>query len=110
MLRNELIQKEMVECSLTSKNWEQSIKIKIIVNTAFILCYNSSCLNCMCVFSTLNVSNTLEPRYNTVRYNTNSDITWMRVGPQFLPSLLFSYLLNRSMFSKRVNTVIKTVR
>ena len=27
---------------------------------------------------------TLEPRYNTVRYNTNSDIRRMRVGPQFL--------------------------
>ena len=28
MLRNELIQKEMVECSLTSKNWEQKHKNK----------------------------------------------------------------------------------
>ena len=52
---------------------------------------------------------TLEPRYNTVRYNTNSDITRMCVGPQFLPNLPFSYLLNVSMFSKRVNTVIKMV-
>ena len=52
---------------------------------------------------------TLEPRCNTVRYNTNSDITRMRVGPTFLPNLPLSYLLNISMFSKRVNTVIKTV-
>ena len=42
MLRNELIQKEMVECSQTSKSKEKSIKIKIILNIAFILCYNSS--------------------------------------------------------------------
>ena len=53
--------------------------------------------------------NTLEPRYNTVRYNMNLDITRMRVGPQFLPNLPFSYLLNGRMFTKRVNTVIKTV-
>ena len=37
MLRYELIQKEMVECSQTSKSKEQSIKIKIILNIAFIL-------------------------------------------------------------------------
>ena len=45
-------------------------------------------------------SNTLEPRYNTIRYNTNSDITRMRFGPQFFPNL---------PFFRRVNTVIKTV-
>ena len=28
MLRNELIQKEMVECSQTSKSWEQKHKTK----------------------------------------------------------------------------------
>ena len=55
------------------------------------------------------IVSTLEPRYNTVRYNMNSDITRMRIGPQFLPNLPFSYLLNGSMFSKRVNTVIKMV-
>ena len=41
MLRNELIQKEMVDCSQTSKSKEQKHKIKIILNIAFILCYNS---------------------------------------------------------------------
>ena len=39
MLGYELIQKEMVDCSQTSKSKE---KIKIILNIAFILCYNSS--------------------------------------------------------------------
>ena len=42
MLRNELIQKEMVECGQSSKNKEQKHKIKIIFNIAFILCDNSS--------------------------------------------------------------------
>ena len=42
MLRNELIQKEMVDCSQTSKSKEQKHKIKIILNIAFILCYNSA--------------------------------------------------------------------
>ena len=42
MLHNELIQKEMVECSQTSKSKEQKHKIKIILNIVFILCYNSS--------------------------------------------------------------------
>ena len=43
MLRNELIQIEMVDCSQTSKSKEQKHKkIKIILNIAFILCYNSS--------------------------------------------------------------------
>ena len=55
MLCNELIQKEMAECSQTS------MKIKIIIHIAFILCYNSSWLNCMCVFSILNVSDTILP-------------------------------------------------
>ena len=41
MLRNELIQKEMVECGQSSKNKEQKHKIKIIFNIAFILCDNS---------------------------------------------------------------------
>ena len=41
MLCNELIQKEMVDCSQTSKSKEKkNIKIKIILNIAFILCYN----------------------------------------------------------------------
>ena len=40
MLRYELIQKEMVECSQTSKSKKQSIKIKIILNIAFILYYS----------------------------------------------------------------------
>ena len=39
MLRNELIQRKMVDCSQTSKSKE---KIKIILNIEFILCYNSS--------------------------------------------------------------------
>ena len=65
MLCNGLIHKEMVECSQTSKSKEQKhIKIKIILSIAFILCYNSSCLNCMCVSSKLNVSDTILP--NTV--------------------------------------------
>ena len=38
---------------------------------------------------------TLEPRYNTVRYNMNSDITRMRVGPQFFPNLPFFISLER---------------
>ena len=42
MLRNELIQKEMVGCSQTSKSKGQKHKIKIILNIVFILCYNSS--------------------------------------------------------------------
>ena len=45
MLRNELIQKEIVECSQTSKSKEQkhkNIKRKIILQIAFILCYDSS--------------------------------------------------------------------
>ena len=42
MLRNELIQKEMVDCSQSSKSKDKSIKIKIILNKASILCYNSS--------------------------------------------------------------------
>ena len=42
MPRNELIYKEMVECSQTRKSNEQKLKIKIILNIAFILCYNSS--------------------------------------------------------------------
>ena len=42
MLRNELIQKEMVDCSQTSKSKGKKHKIKIILNIAFILCYNSS--------------------------------------------------------------------
>ena len=41
MLRNESIQKEMIECSLTSKSKEQNIKVKIILNIAFIIWYNS---------------------------------------------------------------------
>ena len=39
----------------------KSIKIKIILNIAFILCYSSSWLNCMCVFSVLNLSDTILP-------------------------------------------------
>ena len=42
MLRNELIQKEMVDCSQTIKSKEQKHKIKIILNITFILCYSSS--------------------------------------------------------------------
>ena len=43
MLLNELIQKEMVDCSQTSKSkGQKSIKIKNILDIAFILCYNSS--------------------------------------------------------------------
>ena len=43
MLRNELIHKEMVECSQTSKSREQKQKKKkIILNIAFILYFNSS--------------------------------------------------------------------
>ena len=42
MLHNELIQKEMVECSQISKSNEQKQKIKMILNKAFFLCYNSS--------------------------------------------------------------------
>ena len=61
------------------------------------------------IFGKVSVRGTLEPRYNTVGYNMNSDITRMRVGPQFLPNLPFLYLFDVSMFSKRVNTVIKTV-
>ena len=38
---------------------------------------------------------TLEPRYNTIRYNTNSDITRMRFGPQFFPNLPFFISLER---------------
>ena len=38
---------------------------------------------------------TLEPRYYTVRYNTNSDITRVRVGPQFSPNLPFFISLER---------------
>ena len=62
------------------------------------------------IYSLYTLYDTLEPRYNTGRYNTNSDITRMRIGPQFFPNLPFSLLLNVSMFSKRVNTVIKTVK
>ena len=39
--------------------------------------------------------NTLEPRYNTIRYNTNSDITRMRFGPQFFLNLPFFISLER---------------
>ena len=43
MLRNELIQKEMVDCIVRlARARNKSIKIKIILNIAFILCYNSS--------------------------------------------------------------------
>ena len=42
MLRNELIEKEMVECSQTSKSKGQKRKIKVILNIVCILCYNSS--------------------------------------------------------------------
>ena len=42
MLRSELIQKEIVECSQTSKCKKQKHKIKIILSIAFVLCYNSS--------------------------------------------------------------------
>ena len=43
MLCNELIQKEIVDCSQISKSKvKKSIKIKIILNISFILCYNSS--------------------------------------------------------------------
>ena len=38
---------------------------------------------------------TLEPRYNTIRYNTNSDITRMGFGPQFFPNLPFFISLER---------------
>ena len=38
---------------------------------------------------------TLEPRYNTIRYNTNSDITRMRFGPQFFLNLPFFISLER---------------
>ena len=42
MPHNELIQKEMVECSQTSKSKGQKHEIKNILDKAFILCYNSS--------------------------------------------------------------------
>ena len=42
MLHNEVIQKEMVECSQTSKSKKKNHKMKIILNIVFILCYNSS--------------------------------------------------------------------
>ena len=44
MLRNELIQKEMVELTVVSlaRARNKSIKIKIILNIAFIHCYNIS--------------------------------------------------------------------
>ena len=42
MLRNELIHKKTVECSLTSESKEQKHEIKIILNIAVILRYNSS--------------------------------------------------------------------
>ena len=45
-------------------------------------------------------------RKTTIQHNMNSDIARMPVGP----NLPFSYLFNGSMFSKGVNTVIKTVR
>ena len=61
MLGNELLHKEMNECSQTRKSKEQSTKMKIILSIAFILCYNSSRLNCMCVFSLLIVSDTIRP-------------------------------------------------
>ena len=41
----------------TNKN----IKMKVIVHIAFVLYYNSSWLNCMCVLSIFNVSDTILP-------------------------------------------------
>ena len=41
------------------------------------------------------IGHTLEPRYNTIRYNTNSDITRMRFGPQFFLNLPFFISLER---------------
>ena len=54
-------------------------------------------LNNIYVLKTVHVviSYTLEPRYNTIRYNTNSDITRMRFGPQFFPNLPFFISLER---------------
>ena len=42
MLRNILIQKDMIDCSQISKSKEKKHENKIILNVAFILCYNSS--------------------------------------------------------------------
>ena len=42
MLRNELIHKEMVEYNQTCKSKDKSIKIKIVLNIAFILLCNST--------------------------------------------------------------------
>ena len=61
MLRYELIHKEMVECSQTSMSKIQKHENKDYLSIAFIFCYNSSRLNCMCVFSLLHVSDTILP-------------------------------------------------
>ena len=94
-------------CPFFKTRWSQtSILVQMICK---FINKKEICLPLYAIISVQINPNTLEPRYNTIRYNTNSDITRMRVGPQFLPNLPFSYLLNVSMFSKRVNTVIKTV-
>ena len=56
MLRNELIQKEMLDCSQTSKSKEQKHKNKYYLKNSIYFCYNSSC-----VFSVLNLSDTILP-------------------------------------------------
>ena len=61
MLRNELIQKEMVDFSQTSKSKEQKHKNKDYLKHSVYFCYNSSWLNCMCVFSVLKLSDTIFP-------------------------------------------------
>ena len=44
-----------------------------------------------------------EPLYNTVRYNTVLDITWIRLGPQMAIQNFFSYITYA--FYSRYNTV-----
>ena len=70
--------------------WAQSLYTQYYIPS-----FKSSVQTLMGSIPVYPILHTLEPRYNTIRYNTNSDITRMRFGPQFSPNLPFFISLDR---------------
>ena len=62
ILSNELIQKEMVRCSQTSKSRWKKHKNKDYLKHSIYSLLQYSWLNCICVFSLLNLSGTILPK------------------------------------------------